>query len=166
MTYNALQQRIYDNKVKRNFNVTDVGKEIILMTEEFGELCDAYLTSNNTEITDAIGDLMVYCLGLSAMFKWNADETINKTVPTPTNPASLENFLPYLGREVGMIAKTFKKSNKKAVEEIDNQDQFRTHIGNLMGYCTLLFKYTSEDENFVLENIVLNNERRIHHGKI
>ena len=38
MTYSSLQQRIYDNKVRRGFNVTDVGKELILMTEETRDL--------------------------------------------------------------------------------------------------------------------------------
>lgn len=35
MAYQELQQRIYENKVRRNFNVTDVGKEVILISEEF-----------------------------------------------------------------------------------------------------------------------------------
>ncbi|HJZ50474.1 MAG TPA: hypothetical protein VKE41_25055 [Roseiflexaceae bacterium] len=33
-----LQYAIYQNKVDRGFNVTDVGKEIVLMAEELGEL--------------------------------------------------------------------------------------------------------------------------------
>lgn len=32
-----LQQEIYNNKVRRHWNVTDVGKEIVLMVEELGE---------------------------------------------------------------------------------------------------------------------------------
>ena len=153
MVYYELQQRIYENKLRRNFNVVDVGKEIILMSEEFGELCDAYLTENNAEIVDAIGDLMTYCLGLSAMFKWNADEVLNLKVESPNNPSSLENFFPYVGREVGMIAKTFKKSNKQPIDDINNRDQFRTHVGNLMGYCSLMFDYVKVDETSVLEEI-------------
>ena len=166
MVYHELQRRIYENKVRRNFNVTDVGKEVVLMSEEFGELCDAYLTNNDDEITDAIGDLMVYCLGLSAMFKWHADEVLNPKVESPNNPTSLENFFPYIGREVGMIAKTFKKSNKQAVDEINNRDQFRNHIGNLMGYCSMMFDYVHTDGISVLEEIIGNNERRTHQGQI
>jgi len=166
MVYYQLQQRIYENKLKRNFNVTDVGKEVILMTEEFGELCDAYLTNNRNEIVDAVGDLMVYCLGISAMFKWNADEVLNSKVESPNNPASLEYFFPYVGREVGMIAKTFKKSNKQAVEKINNKDQFRTHLGNLMGYLSMMFDYVKEDDFSVLEEIIRNNEQRTHQGNI
>ena len=41
-----LQKEIYQNKVDRGFNVTDVGKEIVLMTEELGELAKAYKSSD------------------------------------------------------------------------------------------------------------------------
>lgn len=84
-----LQKEIYENKVKRNFNITDVGKEIVLMTEELGELARAYKNSdkknakeinNKEEIVDAIGDLMVYCLGLSEMLGVDAEEVLKKIV--------------------------------------------------------------------------------------
>ena len=38
MSLFELQKEIYNNKVNRGFNVTDIGKEIILMAEELGEL--------------------------------------------------------------------------------------------------------------------------------
>lgn len=80
MNYLELQRRTYENKVRRNFNITDVGKEVILMTEEFGELCEAEILSNREEVIDAVGDLMIYCLGLSAIFEWNANGIINPEV--------------------------------------------------------------------------------------
>jgi NTP pyrophosphatase (non-canonical NTP hydrolase) len=84
-----LQKEIYQNKVDRGFNVTDIGKEIILMTEELGELARAYKNSNkksakeidNREnIIDAIGDIMVYCLGLFEMLGVNSEEILPKIV--------------------------------------------------------------------------------------
>ena len=54
MFYQQLQEKIYDNKVRRGFNVTDVGGEIILITEEFGELCDADIRNDYEGIVDAI----------------------------------------------------------------------------------------------------------------
>ena len=84
-----LQQEIYTNKVRRHWNVTDVGKEIVLMVEELGELARAYKNSNKLpaaeidqreEITDAIGDLMIYCLGLCAMMDVNAEDVLTKIV--------------------------------------------------------------------------------------
>lgn len=84
-----LQKDIYRNKVNRGFNVTDIGKEIVLMVEELGELARAYKNSNKKpareinqreEITDAIGDLMVYCLGLCEMLGVNSEEILEKIV--------------------------------------------------------------------------------------
>ena len=46
MNLSEIQKRIYQNKINRGFNVTDIGKEIILMTEELGELAKAYKNSN------------------------------------------------------------------------------------------------------------------------
>jgi NTP pyrophosphatase (non-canonical NTP hydrolase) len=80
-----LQREIYANKVRRGWNVTDVGKEIVLMVEELGELARAYKNSNKLpaaeidqreEIVDALGDLMVYCLGLSEMMGVNTEEVL------------------------------------------------------------------------------------------
>ncbi|MCB0081357.1 MAG: hypothetical protein KDE47_10515 [Caldilineaceae bacterium] len=84
-----LQREIYANKVRRGWNVTDVGKEIVLMVEELGELARAYKNSNKLpaaeidqreEIVDAIGDLMVYCLGLSEMIGVDAGEVLTAIV--------------------------------------------------------------------------------------
>lgn len=165
MDYFDLQTRIYDNKAKRGFNVQDVGKEVILMSEEFGELCDSYLKNDKDSVVDAIGDLMVYCLGLCAMFKWDSNELVS-TLNQPPGPKSLAESLPYMGMELGMIAKTFKKSNKQQVDGIDNKDLFRIHIGNLMGYCIGASEQVKSDIKYVLETIVKNNEGRTHGGKI
>jgi len=84
-----LQKEIFKNKEKRGFNVTDVGKEIVLMVEELGELAKAYKNSNKKpareinnkeEIVDAIGDLMIYCLGLCEMLGVNSEEILKKIV--------------------------------------------------------------------------------------
>ncbi|MBS3146215.1 hypothetical protein J4471_00800 [Candidatus Woesearchaeota archaeon] len=84
-----LQKEIYQNKVNRNFNTTDVGKEIILMTEELGELAKAYKKSdkkdakninNKEDIIDAVGDIMVYCLGLCEMLDVNSEEVLKNIV--------------------------------------------------------------------------------------
>jgi len=84
-----LQKEIYQNKLNKGFNTTDIGKEIILMTEELGELARAYKNSDKKsareishkdKITDAIGDLMVYCLGLCEMLGVNSNEVLEKII--------------------------------------------------------------------------------------
>lgn len=89
-----LQKEIYQNKVNRGFNITDVGKEIILMAEELGELAKAYKNSdkkeakeinNKNEMIDAVGDLMVYCLGLCEMFGVSGEEVLKKIIESNKN---------------------------------------------------------------------------------
>lgn len=84
-----LQEQIYRNKVNRAFNVTNVGKEIILMVEELGELARAYKHSDKKpaqeisrreEIIDAVGDLMIYCLGLCAMLDTDSERVLREIV--------------------------------------------------------------------------------------
>ncbi len=161
-----LQQKVYENKLKRKFNVTDVGKEINLMSEELGELCAAHITKDSREFIDAIGDIMVYCLGLCAMFEWNADNVINAKVEYAEKPFNKLEYIPYIGRELGFFSKTLKKSNKKTVQEIDLKGDFRKHLGNLMGYCMDLFDHCRVDGKTVLEQIVIANEKRTHEGQM
>lgn len=80
-----LQRAVYQNKVDRNFNVSDVGKEIVLMVEELGELANAYKRSDKrpvpdisekADMVDALGDLMIYCLGLCEMLQVNSEEAL------------------------------------------------------------------------------------------
>jgi NTP pyrophosphatase (non-canonical NTP hydrolase) len=84
-----LQREVYRNKVARGFNVSDVGKEIVLMVEELGELAHAYKNSDKQpapnishkdEMVDAVGDLMVYCLGLCEMLKVDAGEVLTAII--------------------------------------------------------------------------------------
>lgn len=84
-----LQRDVYQNKVNRGFNVTDVGKEIVLMVEELGELAHAYKNSDKlpapdvshkAEMVDAIGDLMVYCLGLCEMLDVDSEDVLQTIV--------------------------------------------------------------------------------------
>ena len=94
MNLSEIQKRIYQNKINRGFNVTDIGKEIILMTEELGELAKAYKNSNKKsakeinnkdEILDAIGDLMIYCLGLYEMIGVDGEAILEKIIKSNEN---------------------------------------------------------------------------------
>lgn len=165
--YHNLQKTVYENKVKRGFNITDVSKEILLMAEELGELCNAAILDRRDDIVDAIGDLMVYCLGLSEMFGWDADNIVNRSVMQPPfDSAQLTDYLPYASKELGMLAKTYKQSNKEPVKQINLQDDFKLHLGNLMGYCRTMFDLVGADELSELEKIITHNKTRTHAGHL
>jgi len=80
MDIKVLQKEVYQNKVNHGFNVSDVGKEIILMTEELGELAKAYKRGNKIEQIDATADLMIFCLGLFEILKVDGDEELKKVI--------------------------------------------------------------------------------------
>lgn len=95
------QKEIYKNKENRNFNVTDVGKEIILMTEELGELARAYKNSdkksatdisNKAALIDSIGDLLVYCLGLCEMLGVDSENILSEIIKNNTKRTHTGNF--------------------------------------------------------------------------
>lgn len=94
MDLSEIQKKIYQNKVNKGFNVKDIGKEIILMTEELGELAKAYKNSNKKdaieinnkeEILDAIGDLSIYCLGLFKMMGVDGEKVIEDIIRNNEN---------------------------------------------------------------------------------
>ena len=196
MIYSSLQQRIYDNKVRRGFNVTDVGKELILMTEEFGELNDGYIclrkskAGSHEKMVDAVGDLQVYNLGLASMFGWKADEVAHPKFKSVDDALKylkepiyddgydhfisgicgtypeIRNYFPFVARGLGRLANAYKKSNKELVEKIDQREEFNWILHKLMRYCSDMFKNLKVEEFSVLEHIVKNNETRTHEGQI
>ena len=67
-----LQKQVYQNKLDKNFNVTDVSMEFALTYGELGEAYDAYWKKKGN-IGEEIADVMIYLLGLSEI--WSSDES-------------------------------------------------------------------------------------------
>lgn len=80
MVLKELQKEILENKKRKGFNTSDVGKEVVLMVEELGELARGVKNQNKEEMIDAVGDLMVYCLGLCEILGVDAGEILSKIV--------------------------------------------------------------------------------------
>ena len=75
-----IQKKIFQNKVKRGFNTTNICKEIVAISEELGELARAYKLNDKDEMIDAVGDIIVFCLGLFEIFGVNGEEVLTKIV--------------------------------------------------------------------------------------
>jgi NTP pyrophosphatase (non-canonical NTP hydrolase) len=79
MTLKEIQKRIWENKLKKGFNTTDVGKEFLSLSEELGEAVRAYRKENRDELAEEITDIMIYCIGILEMLgKDTYDEILKK----------------------------------------------------------------------------------------
>lgn len=80
LTLRQIQKRIWENKVKKGFNTTDISKEFLYLTEELGEAVRAYRKNNNDELAEEIIDLVIYSLGLLEMLGKDGYEEIMKKI--------------------------------------------------------------------------------------
>lgn len=74
-----LQKEIYQNKVDKGFNITDIAKEFCLIHEEVSEAYRAY-RKKLPDLGEEIADVAIYLLGLSEMIGVNLEEEILKKV--------------------------------------------------------------------------------------
>lgn len=75
-----MQQRIFQNKVKKGFNIKSVEIELLYITEELGEAVRAYRRAGKEDLAEEIVDIIIYCLGLLAILKVDAEKAIVKKV--------------------------------------------------------------------------------------
>jgi len=58
------QERVYQNKVAKGFNVTDVYKEFCYTYGELAEVCEAYM-KKKPDLGEELADVALYLLGLA-----------------------------------------------------------------------------------------------------
>jgi len=76
---NKLQKEIYQNKVDKGFNVTDVNKEFCLTYGEIAEAYDAWRKKKD-DLGEELADVAIYLLGLSEILGINLEDEIQKKV--------------------------------------------------------------------------------------
>ncbi len=75
---NKLQKKVYQNKVNKGFNITDINKEFCLI---YGEVSEAYESwrKKQEDVGEEIADIVIYLLGLSEILKIDLEkEILNK----------------------------------------------------------------------------------------
>ena len=75
----ATQKEIYDNKVNKGFNVTDINKEFCLA---YGEMAEAYEAwrKNKKDLGEELADVAIYLLGISEILNIDLEEEISKKI--------------------------------------------------------------------------------------
>jgi len=64
MNLREMQKAVYQNKLDKKFNVTDVNMEFCLLYGEVGEAYEAWLKSK-PDVGEELADVAIYLLGLS-----------------------------------------------------------------------------------------------------
>ena len=79
-----LQKEVFNNKIAKGFNTTDVGLEFSLTHAELSEAFHAY-RKKLPDLGEELADVAIYLLGLSAILNINLEEQILKKVEKNKN---------------------------------------------------------------------------------
>ena len=66
MDLRETQKRIFQNKIDKRFNTTDINKEFCLLYSEIGEAYDA-VRKNNADYALELADIAIYLMGIAEM---------------------------------------------------------------------------------------------------
>ncbi|MDR0999366.1 MAG: hypothetical protein LBL96_00950 [Clostridiales bacterium] len=73
-----LQKRIYQNKINKGFNVSDIYEEFCLTYGELSEACEAFIKKKD-DLGEELADVAIYLLGLSEILGIDlGQEIVNK----------------------------------------------------------------------------------------
>lgn len=75
MELKQIQKDIFQNKIDKGFNTTDVNKEFCLLYGEVGEAYDAYRKKKD-DLGEELADIAIYLMGLSEMLGKDLQEEI------------------------------------------------------------------------------------------
>ncbi|HOZ54195.1 MAG TPA: MazG-like family protein [Bacilli bacterium] len=70
-----IQKEVYQNKMNKGFNVTDINKEFCLI---YGELSEAYESwrKKQNDVGEEIADIIIYLLGLSEILNIDLEQEL------------------------------------------------------------------------------------------
>ena len=84
MDIRVIQKVIYQNKVEKGFNTTDINKEFCLL---YGEVSEAYEAwrKHESNIGEELADVAIYLLGLSEILGIDLEKEIESKIEVNKN---------------------------------------------------------------------------------
>lgn len=79
MDLKKIQKDIWQNKLKKGFNTTDVNKEFCFLYGEVSEAYDAWKKKKD-DLNEELADVAIYLMGLSEMLGFDLADEIEKKV--------------------------------------------------------------------------------------
>ena len=77
MDLKEMQKEIWQNKINKGFNTTNVEKEFCLLYGEVGEAFNAY-NKKKDDLNEELADIAIYLIGLSEMLGFDLEDEIVK----------------------------------------------------------------------------------------
>ena len=79
MELKKIQKDIWQNKLNKGFNTTDINKEFCLLYGEVSEAYDAWRKKKD-DLNEELADIAIYLMGLSEMLGYDLADEIEKKV--------------------------------------------------------------------------------------
>ena len=79
MTLKEMQKKIWENKLNKGFNTTNVCQEFCLLYGEVAEAFDAY-SKKKDDLGLELADAAIYLMSLSQMLGFSLEDEINKKI--------------------------------------------------------------------------------------
>lgn len=79
MELKKIQKDVWQNKLNKGFNTTDVNKEFCLLYGEVAEAYDAWKKKKD-DLNEELADIAIYLIGLSEMLGFDLADEIEKKV--------------------------------------------------------------------------------------
>lgn len=79
MELRKIQKEVWQNKLNKGFNTTDVNKEFCLLYGEVSEAYDAWRKKKD-DLNEELADIAIYLIGLSEMLGFDLATEIEKKV--------------------------------------------------------------------------------------
>lgn len=74
------QKVIFQNKVDKGFNTTNIEKEFLMLYGEVSEAVNAYKKNDKEGLAEELADVAIYLLGLAEILQINLGKEINKKI--------------------------------------------------------------------------------------
>ena len=79
MNMKEVQKQIWQNKLNKSFNTTDVNKEFCFLYGEVGEAYEAW-RKKKEDLGEELADIAIYLMGLSEMLGFDLEEEIKNKI--------------------------------------------------------------------------------------
>ena len=84
MELREMQQKVYENKLKHHFNVSDVPLEFCLLEGEISEAFEAWVKKHDN-LGEELADTAIYLLGLSQIVGIDLQDEVEKKMKINEN---------------------------------------------------------------------------------